>query len=297
MRSSLQNRAEALFIYALYGFLKVLPPRWSSLLMGHLCQLGRLFPIQKKVLQRIHSAFPEKSLAERQRIAQGMWVNIGQTIGEFPHVHKLSAYQEGVSQKNLGGFKVSVEGSHHLAALKKEKRPVFFFSGHFANWEISSIVTQTFGFPIALMYRRPNNPFVDTLVRKTRQRVNNLYYLPKGAQGVKALLKLLHKGVNLGMLMDQKMNEGPLVPFFHKAVPTATALIDLCLKFDGVLIGVQVIREGPCSFRLIYHRPLPVFKTDKKKGGTYKTLVGLNKDLEAWVRMHPNQWFWLHNRG
>ncbi len=297
MRTPFQNWYEALPVYVVYGFLKILPPRWASLSMGHLCKLGRFLPIHQKVVTRIQTAFVEKSELECHAIANGMWKNLGQIIGEFPHVNKLSGVFKSTSQNRIGGFRVDVQGAEHLEELKKNKKKGFFFSGHFANWEIGSIVTQTFGLPLALIYRRPNNPRVDRLLRNTRNSVENLTYLPKGASGVRALLKLLRQGSHVGMLMDQKMNEGLSVPFFNKSVPTATALVDLCLKFEGTLMGVQVIRHGPCAFTIIYHPPLTISPSSDKNTQLYDTLCDLNKQLESWVRMHPEQWFWLHNRG
>ena len=94
------------------------------------------------------------------------------------------------------------------------------------------------GLELALVYRQPNNPFVDRLLRHARLPVTRTL-AAKGGEGAKALIALIRQHRSIGMLVDQKMNDGVAIPFFgHKAM-TAPAMVKLAQKFDLPLYPVQ----------------------------------------------------------
>ena len=45
---------------------------------------------------------------------------------------------------------------------------VLILSGHFANWEIMPIAAPAFGLDGAIVYRPPNNPYVDRYIARAR---------------------------------------------------------------------------------------------------------------------------------
>ena len=70
----------------------------------------------------------------------------------------------------------------------------------------------------------------------------------KGPKGAKECIKVLKKKGNLGMLIDQKMNDGIAINFFKKKAMTATAIAKLALKFKCDLIPAYCIRKKGVSF-------------------------------------------------
>jgi KDO2-lipid IV(A) lauroyltransferase len=61
-------------------------------------------------------------------------------------------------------------------------------------------------------YRAPNNPLVSALVQRLRGKLSPGGFLSKSADGARQALALLKAGAHIGMLVDQKQNEGIAVP-------------------------------------------------------------------------------------
>ncbi|MDH3335374.1 MAG: lauroyl acyltransferase, partial [Rhodospirillaceae bacterium] len=114
--------------------------------------------------------------------------------------------------------------------------------------------------------------------------------------GAKRAFTLLKKGQSLGILVDQKLNDGIAVPFFGRNAMTGTALAEFALRFDAPIIPIQCIRENGTNFRLIFHPPLEFEKTGEREKDVATIMLMVNKMLEDWIRQNPGQWLWLHRR-
>jgi KDO2-lipid IV(A) lauroyltransferase len=270
---------ETLAAYAAYGFFKCLPPETASDLGGWLMRgAGPRMGISRVALRNLSLAFPEKSEAERNEILLGMWDNLGRVIGEYPHLGYIRDTLE------IRGWE---EGDKAL--------PAIFFGGHIANWEVCALGARKAGFPLALVYRKPNNAGVDGLIRRARS-AGTARHIPKGPDGARAIVAALKNGVSIGMLTDQKLGEGPDIPFFGRPAPTADAPAILALKFGCPLYPVRVERLGPARFRMTVHPALEVKDTGNKEADAARALTEMNALLESWIREEPAHWLWTHRR-
>jgi KDO2-lipid IV(A) lauroyltransferase len=120
--------------------------------------------------------------------------------------------------------------------------------------------------------------------------------IPKGPQGVKLLLDSLKKGKHLGVLMDQKMNDGIPVPFFGIEAMTASAIAELALRFDCPMVPVHIKRLGGVKFRIIFEAPLVLERTGNHVDDVQSLMIQVNNKIEGWIKAVPEQWLWLHNR-
>ncbi len=145
-------------------------------------------------------------------------------------------------------------------------------------------------------YRAPDNPMVDALLREMRDVDQGLSLFPKGAVGARQALKHLMKGGTLGLLADQKLNEGLELTFFGQPAMTTSAPADLALRFNCPLIPVQVERLGPCRFRVVVEKPLQDPGTGDRLQDVRTLTIAVNARIEAWIRERPGEWLWLHRR-
>mgnify|MGYP002846826700 CR=1 FL=1 len=252
--------------------------------MGKLASIvGPKLGISKKAYNNIKYVMPEKNEEQSLQIIKGMWENLGKVFGEYPHLSKLDP------EKNN---KIEVCGKKNLELIKKSKIPAIFFSGHIANWEISPIAAIRNDVPVLSIFREPNNPFVNFLIKYLR---SNLPMAPKGKEGAKQLIRSLKKGTSIGLVIDQKMNDGMKVPFFNKPAMTSDALAQLCLRIKSLVIPVEVERIRNTSFKITFHNPLRITKNGKKKT-PLQIMTEVNFILEKWIRKNPDQWLWLHRR-
>ena len=71
---------------------------------------------------------------------------------------------------------------------------------------------------------------------------------------------------------------------------TSTVPAELALKHNAIMLPVYAIRqENGLDFEIVMHPPIP--HTDAKT-----MTQDLNDGLEALVREHMGQWFWIHRR-
>ncbi len=279
--------AQAVAAYALFGIARLMPLEAASGLGGWLGRtIGPRLGISRRARRNLGRAFPEKTADEIEAIVLGMWDNLGRTMLEYPHLDRLC----------FDGAERHVEVVHgeYVDLLKDDGRAGILFSAHMANWEIAAIGAIRRGLPVHLVYRAPNNPFVDRLFH--RHRLGNSEMIPKGAAGARRTLKLLGAGEHLAMLVDQKMNDGIPVPFFGRDAMTAPALAQLALKYDCPVVPAQVVRLGGARFRIIVHAPLEIVRTGDRRRDVAETMGRVNALIEGWIRENPEQWLWLHNR-
>ena len=279
---------QALLALAAYGVFRLLPLRWASAAGGLIGRvLGPHLSITERARRNLALAFPEKPPAERAAIVRGMWDNLGRVFAEFPHLSEIDVYDP--------AGPVEVVGGEHVDALRDDGRPGFFFSGHLGNWEIVSLSVTQRGVPLDRIYRAANNRMVEWLYRHGRAAVEGAL-IPKGAAGAKRLLGLLRRGSHLGMLVDQKMNDGIAVPFFGRDAMTAPALAQLALRYDCPVVAARVVRLTGARFRLVLLPPFHFERTGDRQADVHAAMARVNGLLEGWIRDTPEQWLWLHNR-
>tara|TARA_A100001037_G_scaffold272715_1_gene269083 strand:+ start:1283 stop:1999 length:717 start_codon:yes stop_codon:yes gene_type:complete len=233
-------------------------------------------------------AFPDKSAEEIETIVEGMWENFGRTAAEYAHLRRLRCYGD--------ANRIEVLGSEILDQVQESGEPHIFFSGHFANLELEGTSITGRNMPLTIVYRAANNPLVDFLLLQLRKYGIGAAFVPKGASGARELIAALGDGRHVGLLVDQKMNDGIPVPFFGRDAMTAPALAQLALKSDRPVIPLQIERLQGASFRITIHPPLDVQKSGERETDVYNLMLMVNETLEAWIRNRPEQWFWLHNR-
>lgn len=242
----------------------------------------------RRAARNIKSAFPEKTEAEILKIVDGMWDNLGRIGAEYTHFRKIDIFND--------SDHFEVKGLEILNELKEDQKPAVLFAGHLANWGIVSMTCVQAGLPIAQVYRRFNNPLVDWIIGKT-QHLGGMKTIWKGAEGGREAFKTLKQGDHLVMFVDQKLNEGELIPFFGRPAMTPMAPARLALKMKCPLVPIQVERLGRASkFRITIHPPLPIPDAEDPHQQAKLYMTQVNKVLESWIRQNPDQWFWVHNR-
>jgi len=288
LRHYLIHPLEAAVAITLYVFFRLLPLDAASAFGGWFARtIGPWLPISRRAVNNLRRAFPEMSDREVAKIVRRMWDNLGRVAAEFPHLSEIDVYDP--------NGRVTVIGGEHVDQLRDDSRPGFFFSAHIGNWEILSLGATQRGLPLDRVYRAANNRLVEWLYQHGRAAVEGAL-IPKGPQGVRQLLESLKEAKHLGMLVDQKMNDGIPVPFFGRDVMTAPALADLALRFDCPVVAARVVRLKGAHFRLIAEPPFKFAATGNRHADIAQAMARVNAIIEGWVREHPEQWLWLHNR-
>jgi KDO2-lipid IV(A) lauroyltransferase len=277
---------EAVLMLAAYAAFRLLPASTASAVGGFLGRtFGPHFSRTRRARRNLALTMPELPPAEMERIIRAVWDNLGRIAGEFPHLERLAA----------DPGRVEVVNPEVIDLLRGPARPSILFSGHFANWEVFAAVARARGIPIVQLTRMPNNPLIARVLSRLR-RVSSEMLVPKGSSGTRQLFAVLQRGGRLGMLVDQKLNEGIALPFLGREAMTSTGLARLGLRFGCPVVPVQLERVDGCRFRLTLHPPLTLPHSGDVAADTRAIMTQVNGLLEKWIRARPEQWMWLHSR-
>lgn len=277
---------EAMLLTILFGLFRLMPPQTASAVGGWIGRnIGHRLAASRKARKNLELAFPNLSDAEKTIIIKGMWENLGRVIAEYPHLERISRDH------------TTVEGLEILDQVRHANLPAVFIGGHIANWEILGAASLTqMKRPIELTYRPPNNPWTAKLLDRARTLNGRLTAHAKSRDGGRNILKTLKNGGLIGILIDQKYNEGVQVSFFDNPAMTNPIFVHLCQKYRCPLIPVRNIREKGCRFRIIIHPPLALFEADGTPLPVEDVIMQAHGILEDWIRDKPEQWIWLHRR-
>ena len=288
MIRNIRFRLEAWLISALLAGLGRLRPETASNLGGAIARtIGPHVKVSRVADANLRLAMPELGAAARTRIIRGCWDHLGRTAGEFPHAHALD--------RTTSGPGWELEGEEHAQAIFAKGGPAIFFSGHIGNWEVFTSSAASFGAQVATFYRAASNPLVDAII-VARRGAGGAPQFAKGANGARNAMTHLRAGGFLGMLVDQKMNDGIAVPFFGHSAMTAPAAAALAIRYGAKLVPVHAERIGPARLRLICEPPLAMPQTGDRHADIAALTLAMNQHLERWIRARPEQWLWLHRR-
>ena len=75
---------------------------------------------------------------------------------------------------------VEFEGTENVYKAKSEGRGILFITGHCGNWELMVVATSAKLLPSSGVARQINNPYINKLVERVRQRYGNSVIYKKG---------------------------------------------------------------------------------------------------------------------
>jgi len=279
-------RLEAAAFQALFGFLRLLGVERASGFGGKLLRtLGPLTGTHKTVTRNLRIAFPDMDEDERNRLAVDQWEQTGRTFAELAVMDRLTP-ESG---------RIDLVGMERLHAIRDSGKPVVLISGHLANFEVMAAVIMAAGVPCQVTYRAANNPYVDALIRQSRERYGIKLFAPKG-DGTRELMAGMKRGESIALLVDQKYSQGPEVEFFGQPVNASPGAARMALKFGTVMQPLSVVRLPGVRFRVTAHEPIAVPDTGDKAADVLAGVQAANRFVEDRVREHPVDWFWVHKR-
>jgi KDO2-lipid IV(A) lauroyltransferase len=259
-------------------------------------RLGRLVgdfiyycvPVRKAVVfDHLEQAFPEKPRAEIKRIARGTYQNLGMNVIEHLRLPTLSP-EEIQSIVNLADEEILIQ------ALER-KCGVIIVGGHFGNWEYSSSVLPAKGYRFSVVVAKVSNKYINDRINEHREATGG-EMIPKRSS-TKAVIRALRKNGAVGMLIDQNQKRwGAFVDFFGRSCSTVRGPALIALKTGASIIFFASIRQPDGTIRVIFE---PV-EIDYKTGPTEENIRDITQHctsrLEHYIRLYPEQWFWMHRR-
>ena len=270
---------------------KLLGKKNSSTLCAFIFyKIGKYSKFNRIAKKNISFVWPKKNTEDVNKIIKGMWRNIGRNFGEFIHLKKYNPIN--CTNTKIVGLK---NIKKIIAYNNKKKKGIIFFSAHYGNWEVGPLVLKSLQLDPLCLYRRANNKFVDFIIQKIRSAYGT--YAPKGDLGAKKSFIWLIKGNCLALLMDQKLNEGPMINFLGKPAPTANFIADLALKMDLDIVPIRLSRVNKFDNNIKFFNKIVIPKGNLSHNKRVKiVLKEINSVISDWIKNNPEQWLWIHRR-
>ncbi len=281
--------AEAAPFFLFMGLFKLLGIDAASAAGGF---IGRhvfyRLPSANTARTNLRAAYPEMSAAEIEKTVREVCDNLGRVVAEYPHLDKLAI--------GGSGARIELDGIDNGNAAIASGKGVMFISGHFANWETMPVAANLQGYDGSLVYRPPNNPYVDRWITQQRAKLGPKEHITKGAHGTRRIFTLLRRGKAIFLLVDQKTGEGVASPFFGRDAMTTAAPASFALKLGSILLPASAERTDGAHFRVKIHPPIEFLPSGDYERDVLLLTAKINEAIEAIVRARPSQWLWIHRR-
>jgi KDO2-lipid IV(A) lauroyltransferase len=240
-------------------------------------------------LRNLALAFPEKPESEREKILRAMYRNLGWQLAEFCHM-------TGYTLERANQF-IRYEGLEHYLEAKQRGHGVLVLTGHLGAWEMSSFYHSLAGYPMGMVIRKLDNPWMNRLVNDIRTQHGNRV-LPKD-DFARGLIAAMRAGETVGVLMDTNMTppQGVFVDFFGSAACTASGVARVALRTGAaVLPGFLVWEPAEQKYVLHFLPALQLVDTGDAERDAITNTQMFTTALENVIRRYPEQWLWVHRR-
>ncbi len=286
----MKDLLQRLFLNVFGAIFRFLPPG-GTLLLGRLLGIlayhlarGR----RKTACRNLENAYgEEKSSGERRRIARKSFEHLGMNLAEFFVLSSLD-------RERLEDM-VSFTGEDILKRALDKGRGVLILSAHLGNWELIGVALALKGYPVAVITKFSRSKAVDRWWMDYREKVG--IRILKGRGLLKDGVGHLAEGGILGFVLDQnaRRREGVFVPFFGREACTLKSLALLSRRTGAPVVPVFICRHGK-HHRVVFEEPI----YQEASGDVEEDVVRWTGVYTAWtervVRLHPEQWTWLHER-
>jgi Kdo2-lipid IVA lauroyltransferase/acyltransferase len=245
--------------------------------------------LRKTAEFNLQLAFPEWPETKRREVKRKMVRNLGWMAAEFA---RLPQY----TKENIEQF-VILDGHENFLAGQSRGKGVVYLTGHIGAWELSSFAHALYGFPLHYMARPLDNKPLDALVNRYRGLSGNTPIFKNDA--ARGMLRILKGAGTVGILADQntQSQEGAFVDFFGTPACTTTGIARVALHTDAAVVpGYAYWDENIRKYRLRFESPMELTRTGNAQIDILENTQRFAKVIEGIIRVHPEQWIWIHAR-
>jgi len=248
----------------------------------------------RRILEHLGTAFPDKSEAQRERIAAEYRRQRAAFFVETVLMLTGRFDYEG-AVLNLEEARAKIE-----ALKERNERGMVFLVSHYGNWEFLAQFFALNGLPGTLVAKEQRkSPLIDErIIQPYRRSFGHRVIERKGA--LRAIAKILKKREGVGMHIDQMIPppNGVLIDFFGKKAYASKSMAQLKFRFDPLMVPIFAVREGREKFRIVIREPVE-YRAEEIEDPEEKirALTQRYTDiLLEQIRKEPAQWEWSYKR-
>ncbi|RNF33118.1 lysophospholipid acyltransferase family protein [Paracoccus methylarcula] len=283
-RLPLSDRLANAAFLAVMGLARLLPYERRIPAMGWLFAhlLAPIAGWRRRIRDNLALARPDLPRDEVEALVRAVPANAGRSVAE---IYSGEEFTRRIREADpLDG-----PGLPALEAAFEAGRPVIIACAHFGNYDAMRTALAGRGWPVGALYRPMNNEAFNRHYIPAITAIAEPLF-PRGRAGLAAMLRFLKGGGWLALGFDQHDRHAPELQFFDLPSRTVLTPAELAIRYDALILPVHGIRQPDgLSFRVHVGEPV-------EHGEPAAMMQALNDDLEALVRRHMEQWFWVHRR-
>ena len=262
----------------------LLPFPWQLACGRALGRAGRvLSPARRRIVEcNLAACFPELPVERRDELLRAHFESLGLSLietamGWFGNQHEVRS-------------RVRIEGEQYLRTALGNGRGVILYSAHFTTFEFFWPALAPQCPRLSGMYKSQRNPVMNSIMTKGRRR-NFAELFAK--DDLRAMLRNLRANGVVWYAADQSFTgkSSALLPFFGEPAMTNTA-IGRIAKASGAVVLPYFCRRIGKSYCATIGAPLTEWPT----GDDERDAQRLNTLLEDYIRLCPEQYWWVHKR-
>ncbi|HEY6466337.1 MAG TPA: lysophospholipid acyltransferase family protein [Candidatus Acidoferrales bacterium] len=272
-------------------FLGILP-RSGARFVGASCAVVAYYlrpPLRRAAVFNLRLAFPDWTDKDRKQAVRRMIRQIGWMAAEFSQFPKYT-------RENIGRI-VVLDGYENFDAARRRGKGVLFLTGHMSAWELAPFAQALYGNPLHFLVRPIANAKVDALINSYRCLSGNRP-IDKN-RSARTILRVLADGGTVGVLSDHNtsLEEGVFVDFFGIPASTTSGLARLALRTDAAVVpGFLSWDFGRRKYRLRFEPAVELARSADEEADVRENTQRFTRVIEDYVRLHPDQWLWVHKR-
>ena len=233
------------------------------------------------VITNLELCFPEKSAGEINTLARANFDALALAIFEL-------CAGCWAKPEDLPSYRII--GLFHLQQALERSQGVILLSAHYTTIGMSTRILVE-NHPTGMLYRDPNHPvFAHMFHTKRAEFMSPTVHF----EDLRGLIRALRKGSTIWYAPDQskltKFSE--IIPFFGEPAITNTATSKIASMTGAAVVPYFANREADHSYTLTILPALENFPT----ANAAEDALRINRLIEEYVRLAPEQYFWIHKR-
>jgi KDO2-lipid IV(A) lauroyltransferase len=112
------------------------------------------------------------------------------------------------------------------------------------------------------------------------------------------MFKMIKEGWMIGLITDQDplWSDGVVLDFFNRKTNCFVGPASIARTQKAPIFHGQIVHRPDGGHHITIYPPIFVDQTKDKKEDIKKATQQIANLLEKHIRIHPEDWFWLHDR-
>jgi KDO2-lipid IV(A) lauroyltransferase len=277
--------AIAWILYAWMRAVVLLPFGWQVAAGKALGRMTyRLLPRRRRVVERnLAACFPALGAADRDRLAREHFAALGASLAEMA--------TGWFGRPSVVQRRVTVNGGEHLRAALDGGSGVILLSAHFTTFEFYWAAVRPLCTRLTGMYKYQRNPVMNRVMNLGRGRYFDHLF---DKDSVREMLRELKRNSVVWYAPDQSYSGkgSALLPFFGEPAMTNTAIGRIAKASGAAVLPYFCRRIDSAHYEVDILPPLADFPS----GDDVADMRRFTKLLEDYIRLCPEQYWWIHQR-